>query len=141
MEAAILAINEESQMTPEKEQKLFDAFPQMYRGRVKSVQESAMSFGFDCGDGWFDLIWRLSQQIETAARLEGLEPQSEAWPEARQVKQKVGRLRFYLVSPTEAMTALIREAEEDSAKTCEECGIPGSLVGNSGVKTLCKRHA
>lgn len=128
-------------MTPEKEQKLFDAFPYLYRARVKSVQESSMSFGFECGNGWFDLIWNLSQKIEDAARQAGLEPQSAAWPQARQVKQKTGTLRFYLGNRTEAMIALIDEAMEDSAKICEACGMLGSRVGNSGVRTLCDRHA
>ena len=106
-----------------------------------SVQESSMSFGFDCGNGWFDLIWKLSQKIEDAARQAGLEPQSATWPQARQVKQKTGTLRFHLDRPTEAMTALIDEAMEDSEKICETCGMPGSRVGNSGVRTLCDRHA
>ena len=126
---------------PEKEQKLFDAFPYLYRGRVKPVQESSMSFGFECGNGWFDLIWNLSQKIEDAARQAGLEPQSATWPQAKQVKQKAGTLCFYLDNLTQAMTGLIDEAMEDSAKTCEACGMPGSRVGNSGVRTLCDRHA
>lgn len=128
-------------MTPENTQKLFDAFPHLYRGRVKTIQESSMSFGFDCGDGWFDLLWTLSQKIENAAKEIGLEPQSDVWPEATQVKQKMGMLRFYLDNPTEAMTTLIREAEEGSAKTCEVCGSPGSRVRSSRVKTLCEGHA
>lgn len=127
-------------MTPEKTQKLFDAFPRLYRGRAKSVQESMMSRGFECCDGWFDLIWTLSQKIEDAARQAGLEPQSSTWPEAAQVKQKMGTLRFYLDNPTETITALIRKAEEDSAKTCETCGNPGSAVRRSRVKTLCDKH-
>jgi len=127
-------------MTHDNTQKLFNSFPRLYRGRVKSVQESLMSIGFDCGDGWFDLIWTLSQKIEDMARKAGLEPQSNGWPEAIQVKQKMGTLRFYLDNPTETMTALIRKAEQDSAKTCETCGSPGSTVKGSRVNTLCDNH-
>lgn len=99
-----------------------------------------MSYGFDCDDGWFDLIWTLSQKIEDSARQAGLEPQSNAWPEATQVKQKMGTLRFYLDYSTEAIAALIRKAEENSAKTCETCGNPGSTMRGFGVKTLCNKH-
>ena len=102
-------------MTHDNTQKLFNSFPRLYRGRVKSVQESLMSLGFDCDDGWFDLIWTLSQKIEDTARQAGLELQCNAWTEAIQVKQKMGTLRFYLESPTETMTALISKAEKDSA--------------------------
>lgn len=100
-----------------------------------------MEIGFDCGNGWFDLIWTLSLQIEQAARQSELDPHSDAWPEVMQVKQKLGTLRFYLFNRTEAMTSLIDDAEEASAKTCEECGMPGLLVANSGFETLCKQHA
>lgn len=54
-------------MTQEKTQQLFDAFPSLYRGRVKPIEESLMSFGYDCGSGWFDLICMLSQKIEDVA--------------------------------------------------------------------------
>jgi hypothetical protein len=127
-------------MTHDNTQKLFNSFPSLYRGRVKSVQKSLMSIGFDCGDGWFGLIWTLSQKIENAARQAGLEPQSNAWPEVTQVKQKMGTLRFYLENPTETMTALICKAEQDSEKTCETCGNPGSTVRGFGVKTQCEMH-
>jgi hypothetical protein len=132
-------------MTSEKTQQLFDAFPSLYRGRVKPIEESLMSFGFECGDGWFDLILALSQKIEDATRAVGLEPQSDEWPEAIQVKQKFGSLRFYLKNPCVAMTeeaaALIREAEAISAKTCEICGNPGSREVGRRLKTLCDIHA
>ncbi len=127
-------------MTPENTLKLYDVFPRLYRGRVKSAQASLMSIGFDCGDGWFDLIWTLSQQIEDAARRVGLKPQSNEWPETTQVKQKMGMLRFYLDNPTEAMTKLIDKAEERSAKTCEICGNLGSTSKSFLVKTLCDKH-
>jgi hypothetical protein len=132
-------------MSPENTQKLYDTFPQLYRGRVKSIQESSMSWGFTCGDGWFDLVWTLSQKIEDAATAAGLEPQSDDWPEAIQVKQKIGTLRFYLkrspLTISEEVCTLIRESEIRSSKTCEECGNPGSLLSGRGIQTLCKKHA
>ena len=78
-------------MTPENTRKLFEAFPQLYRGRFKPVEESMMSYGFDdCGDGWFDLLWTLPEAIENTARKEGLDSHSSIWPEVLQVKQKLG---------------------------------------------------
>lgn len=48
-------------------------------------------------------------------------------PRAAQVKQKFGTLRFYMTSGTDEMYKLINEAEHKSARTCEECGLPGKL--------------
>ncbi|MEO8121150.1 MAG: hypothetical protein ABI606_17735 [Rhodoferax sp.] len=80
-------------MNPHNTQQLFDAFPHLYRGRQLPASESAMSWGFECGDGWFDLIWQLSKSIEDSARHEGIDPQSDEWAEATQVKNKFGSLR------------------------------------------------
>lgn len=70
--------------------KLLDDFPALFRDR----NESSMQRGFECGDGWFDLIYKLSQDIECVAREGGLNPDSHEWPLCRQVKEKMGSLRF-----------------------------------------------
>jgi hypothetical protein len=135
----------EHYMTPDNTQKLFDAFPHLYRGRIKSLQESLMSWGFTCGDGWFDLVWTLSQDIENSARTAGLEPQSNEWPEAVQVKEKFGMLRFHLkrtpLTTSYKVVALIREAELRSAIICEECGKPLALIAGHELVLLCEEHA
>ena len=130
-------------MNPENTLRLFSAFPYLYRGRSKSVHESSMSYGFQCGDGWFDLVWSLSQAIEDTARKDGLDPQSDAWPEATQVKEKFGTLRFHLRERNEATMALAESALVASQGICEECGQPGSPTANSRSpsKTLCPMHA
>jgi hypothetical protein len=101
-----------------------------------------MAMGFDCDDGWFDLIWSLSQAIEEAARRDGHEPQSKDWPEAVQVKQKVGTLRFNLAKSTNTFAALVDSAMKASEEICEVCGKPGAMAADmqSGVRTVCKDH-
>ena len=130
-------------MNPENTEKLYQAFPRLYRGRNKSLQESSMQFGFQCDDGWLDLIWNLSRGIEDIALQEGLEPQSDDWPEATQVKEKLGTLRFHLKNYNEGIHALIDEALEASGKICEVCGAPSQQVDNARhwVKSLCSEHA
>ncbi|MDP4028040.1 MAG: hypothetical protein Q8P42_03625 [Gallionella sp.] len=88
--------------------KLFDDFPRLYRNR----HESSMQRGFECGDGWFELIYKLSQDIESVARESGLKPDSTAWPRCRQVKEKLGTLRFYVFNCDEHIRALIDSAYE-----------------------------
>lgn len=129
-------------MSPENTQKLYETFPYLYRRQSEAAKE-LMRYGFECDDGWFDLIWKLSLAIEENAWRAGIKPQSDDWPEAVQVKQKVGTLRFYLAKHTEATTTLINAAVETSEKICEVCGAPGSPVAKSqrGAKTLCSGHA
>ncbi len=43
-------------------EKLFNRFD-FYKPE-KPTSESLMSFGFECSDGWFNLLWSLSEWIE-----------------------------------------------------------------------------
>lgn len=111
-------------MTPENTAKLYSAFPRLYRGKEKNPQESLMCWGFDCGDGWFELIWKLSTDIENAAKCDGLDPDGDEWPEAVQVKQKFGALRFYVRNASDAIRNMIAKAVEESERICEATGKP-----------------
>jgi hypothetical protein len=48
----------------ELDKKLVDSFPLLYGDRHAPMQSTCMCWGFDCGDGWFDIIWNLSSKIE-----------------------------------------------------------------------------
>lgn len=50
-------------MNKENMAALVDAYPELYRGRRKSLTESLMAFGFECGDGWFQILKELSKEI------------------------------------------------------------------------------
>ncbi len=41
----------------------------------------------------------------------------------------------------ERIQALVREAEQEAARTCEVCGEPGTLRPGGWVQTLCEHHA
>jgi hypothetical protein len=69
-------------MNAEHTKYLIDHFPTLYAGVSKPLIESLMAFGFDCGDGWFELIKDLSEKLEPLG------------VEALQVKEKWGSLRF-----------------------------------------------
>jgi len=99
-------------MNKENTLKLFNDFPELYKGRYKSIQESLMPFGFECGDGWFNLIYELSDKLSK------LDPECEAV----QVKEKYGGLRFYTNGNSEEGYKLIDEYEDKSYRTCEDCG-------------------
>jgi len=50
-------------MNPELEKKLIAKYPELYSEHDKPPTESLMCFGFECGDGWYDLIDCLSACI------------------------------------------------------------------------------
>jgi hypothetical protein len=89
------------------------------------------------GVGWGDIITRL------VADLEGL-----GWDRnICQIKEKYGTLRFYIGGGTTEIFDRIHQAEEESSKTCEVCGQPGTLDNEHyWVVTNCEecranRHA
>lgn len=57
-------------MNPENTQKLLTAYPLLYR--------ELREWRFECGDGWFDIVWQVSAEIEAAAGLEGIPKTAEA---------------------------------------------------------------
>jgi hypothetical protein len=128
-------------MNIELSKKLLDDFPLLFRDR----HETSMQRGFECGDGWFDLIYKISQDIEAVARESGLSPDSLEWPLCRQVKEKMGSLRFVvfavdgLSGVNERISEIRHDALNQSLQICEYCGRPGELVQDR-MATLCQDH-
>ena len=114
-------------MNEELTQKLFNDFPSLYRDRSKT----ALQHGIECGDGWFDLIYKLSKDIEAVARNSGLQPDSPNWPLCRQIKEKFGSLYFVVFAidgfaeMSEKISELRTMALNQSLHVCEQCGQPG----------------
>ena len=119
--------------------RIFLACPIIFRGRLEGPQQNLMIFGFECGNGWFELIFELSQKIETIAKTMKDEGCSEgSLPIVVQVKEKFGGLRFYMSNRTGDIPTLIAKAEEQSYQICERCGQAGKLSHDGGwCKTLC----
>lgn len=122
--------------------RLIAAFPQLYRSwQGREIQEVWRTRqDFECGNGWFDLLWQLSTQLEAA--LAAL-PETELGAYApTNVKEKFGGLRFYLTKYTPEMERAIRWAEGQSIRTCEECGKLGARQQKDGIiRTRCAEHA
>jgi hypothetical protein len=51
-------------MDKELDEKLVKNHPLLYSDRQGDVRSTCMVWGFACGNGWFDLIWDLSQKLE-----------------------------------------------------------------------------
>lgn len=81
-------------MTPNRQQAIYDAFPDLFRMAIDKT--GLMAYGLCVDDGWFKLIWELSEAIMAECHRLGLEPGKPGFPVAAQVKEKFGTLRFYL---------------------------------------------
>lgn len=116
-------------MSPDKEKELIDTFPELFSG-LDSGQPIAV-FGFECGDGWFDLLKECIEKIK-------IECDRAAYNvKVSQVKEKYGSLRFYLSETTDVLDKIIDEAEKRSETTCENCGNEGTFRKLSWVQVLC----
>lgn len=56
-------------MNAENTKKLLKRFPHLYYQYYWPMTHTCMCWGFDCGDGWFDIIWQLSLAIEDELKL------------------------------------------------------------------------
>ena len=109
-------------MQKELEQRLVERWPTWF-STGGDIKRTAMPRGFEHGDGWFDIVWRLCEDLEPlVAKLE-----AAGGPkfEVLQVKEKFGGLRFYVNCRNDtAIRQRIGTAAQESFHTCEVCGQP-----------------
>jgi hypothetical protein len=112
---------------------LFEENPQLYLDRDAMTDQSLTMFGFACGDGWFEIIRKLSLKLTVLIR-------SEKEPELRaiQVRERFGALSFNTNVTNDDIKQAIEEAVLESRNVCESCGDNGELFHRGGwLKTLC----
>lgn len=115
-------------MNKENTKYLLETYPKLYEQYYLPMNQTSMCWGFECGDGWFDIINNLSKKIV------------EIDPDVRavQVKEKFGGLRFYTNGGNDEVYALINNAEDLSYKTCEYCGSTENVTQTRGwIVSLC----
>ena len=141
-------------MKQELDEKLCAKYPKIFRDRNAPMNETCMCWGFEHGDGWYNIINNLCACIQShidwnnKQRTELLEsnPHNIEIPEevhqvvAMQVKEKFGTLRFYYDGGDDKIDGMVRMAEAMSAVTCEECGAPGTSRRGGWIRTLCDTH-
>jgi hypothetical protein len=124
-------------MSPELDARLCEKYPKIFENRFGDIRTTAMCWGFECGDGWYNLIDTLCAKIQNYVD----ERSPEVYPViATQVKEKYGTLRFYISGGDEHVDNLVSEAERLSALTCETCGEPGKLRGMGWYYVACDSH-
>lgn len=112
------------------EMKLVEDFPQIFQDHGGNPMKTCMAMGIAVGDGWYDLIRRLCEDIMA------MNPPEQF--KALQVKEKFGTLRFYAAGGTPEISKRIIAAEWESSKTCESCGSKENVTSEGAwVTTLC----
>lgn len=94
--------------------KLHADFPKLYRDIGLSPQESAMCWGFECGDGWYPLIRELSERLTTYQQ-----QCPELDLQITQVKSKFGSLRIHSRGGDATTTCMIANACEQACMITE----------------------
>jgi len=146
-------------MRQELDQQLCEKYPLIFADRYKDMTETAMCWGFDHGDGWYQIIDSLCGQIQhhidwshknhkwslewNQEHPDDQRPVREPVPQvvADQIKEKFGTLRFYYHGGDDMIDGMVRMAESWSANACEECGNHGRTRYGGWHRTLCDHHA
>lgn len=146
-------------MREELDKLLCKKYPKMMVNRNKPMQETCMCWGFECGDGWFNILdqlmaniqhhidWKEKQRNWIIVSNSKMAPEEmqEVPPEIQQVtldqvKEKLGTLRFYYSGGDDYISGLVSMAESMSGVTCEKCGKPGETMGTRWFTTRCEEH-
>lgn len=125
-------------MKQELNNKLVEQYPKIFSERFGDVTTTAMCWGFECGDGWYEIINNLCNKIQDYLSSNPKVPQVIA----KQVKEKFGGLRFYIEGGDDKIYSFINEAEQLSYKTCEYCGSTNNvkLTKKGWIRALCEEH-
>jgi hypothetical protein len=131
-------------MKRELDDLLCKKYPKMMVNRNLHMTETCMCWGFECGDGWYNILDQLMGNIQHHIdwKTEQKEKfnRGEGCPQVTldQVKEKFGTLRFYYTGGDEYISGLVTMAESMSGITCESCGNPGQRQGGGWIKTICE---
>jgi hypothetical protein len=134
-------------MREELDKQLVEKYPRIFKNRHGDMRETLMCWGFECGDGWYQVLDSLCGNIQhyidwknksAAAGYKDFEPVEQVV--AVQVKEKFGGLRFYYDGGDDHISGMVRMAESWAYHTCEECGAPGKHRSGGWIRTLCDTH-
>jgi hypothetical protein len=134
---SLLPAGSSRQLQKELEQRLVVRWPTWFN-TGGDIKHTLMPRGFTHDDGWFDILWRLCEDLEPSVT--EMEQETGSQFEILQVKEKFGGLRIHVNHANDAIRQRIEAAIQESFHTCEVCGQPGTLREDGWIKTLCDLH-
>lgn len=125
-------------MKPELDNMMCQKYPKIFANRHGNPKETLMCWGFECGDGWYNLLDHLCLNIQHHIDWQVKQGKEIKQVVAVQVKEKFGSLRFYVDGGDDYTRGMISLAESLSATMCEGCGIPSKVKNNNGwMSNIC----
>jgi hypothetical protein len=126
-------------MNIDLDKKLVAKYPKLFVYRNTDNQMTGMYRGFECGDGWFWLIDKLCETIQSHI---DLQPEKVPQVSVNLVKQKFGELRFYYDGGDNYIRGMVQLASQMSTGICEKCGAIENTGQTTGwIQTLCENCA
>ena len=125
-------------MKQELDTLLCERYPKLMVNRNLPMQETCMCWGFDCGDGWFNILDQLMGNIQHHIDWKNKKEEVVAQVTLDQVKEKFGTLRFYYTGGDDVIDGMVRMAESMSGVMCEECSAPAKTHGPGWIRTICE---
>jgi len=124
-------------MNQELDNILYHRYPKIFPDRHGDPAENGMCWGFQCGDGWFDIIDGLCAEITRQIKAGAMPPVV-----ATRVKEKSGYLRFYIRDhfnrdANPQAHRLIELAQQQAERTCQQCGRPVELTDAQRWAAMC----
>lgn len=101
-------------MHKELQDKLYTDFPELF-GKLINDNDHIW-----CPDGWFDMIYNLSTDINNIRK--SLLTITNSDYQVVQIKEKFSGLRYYMNGSTPEMNELIFQVENRSYNICGSCG-------------------
>ena len=140
---------------------LYVKYPKIFVNKDRSMRESCLYFGLECGDGWYDILDHLCAALSyvySTGFYIGDEYVSVEPPQvvADQIKEKFAELRVYyhleypesfneqckaypdaqkiMDSYHDYFSGIVYMAESMSERICEETGLSGELHVSGGTR-------
>ncbi len=133
-------------MRPELDGKLCNTYPKLFSDRHADKMTTCMCWGFECEDGWFEIIDTLCKKVQFVCDLTGSQVV------ATQVKNKHGMLNFYtkfdhenikegidLEIVEDIVEDLCSHAWNQSQYICEYCGKYGKIRERAWIQPICDK--
>jgi hypothetical protein len=112
-------------MTPEK---LKAKYPELFD----------QCYEFSIGQGWMPIVETLVETISGNLKYwELVEKKPLPLVKIKQIKERLGGLRFYGDNITDEMSEWILFAQLLSSKICEDCGDRSTVVTKGYIRNLC----
>lgn len=127
-------------MKPEKQELLYNKYPNLFINKDKTKRESCMAWGVAVDDGWFDIVDSMCCLINHHEN--NLKSRKKEFIPVTfdQIKEKFGGLTVYYSGGDECIRGIVGMAQQISYKTCEVCGNKGQATKKGWIKIACEVH-